>query len=76
VTFAVRYPQAECDLYPGDLTVIALVIWRDLAIFAPDAAQLLLSQDYTWLRREADEDQWTGSILKKAVSALDGASAR
>jgi hypothetical protein len=73
-TFAERYPQAECDLYPGDLTVIALVVWRDLATYAPEATRRMLAQDYGWLRREADDDQWAGSILKQAVVALDGAS--
>jgi hypothetical protein len=76
VTFAVRYPQAECDLYTGDLTVNALIVWRDFAAVAPEATRLLLSQDYGWLRREADQDQWEGSVLKEAVSALDGAPAR
>jgi hypothetical protein len=74
MTFAMRYPQAECDLYPGDLTVIALVVWRDLAAFEPEATRLLLAGNYGWLRREADEDQWAGSILKQAVSALDSAA--
>jgi hypothetical protein len=73
-TFAARFPQAECDLYPGDLTVIALVVWRDLATYAPEATRRMLAQDYEWLRREADDDQWAGSILKQAVVALDGAS--
>jgi hypothetical protein len=72
--FAERYPQAECDLYPGDLTVIALVGWRDLAAYAPDATRRMLAQDYGWLRREADDDQWAASILKQAVVALDDAS--
>lgn len=72
--FAVRYPQAQCDLYPGDLTTIALVVWRDLAAFAPEAISLMLAGDYDWLRREANEDQWAGSILKQAVSVLDGAA--
>ena len=70
-TFVVRYPQAECDLYAGDLTVISLVVWRDLAAVAPEATSLMLARDYGWLRREADEDQWSGSILKQAVAALD-----
>ena len=73
-TFVERYPRAECDLYPGDLTVIALVVWRDLATYAPDATRRMLAQDYGWLRREADDDEWAGSILKQAVVALDDAS--
>ncbi len=75
-TFATRYPQAECDLYPGDLTVIALVVWRDLVAFAREEVRLLLTKDYGWLRREADQDKWAGSILKQAVCALDGAAKR
>lgn len=74
MTFAISYPQAECDLYPGDLTVIALVVWRDLASFEPEVARLLLAGNYGWLRRAADEDKWAGSILKQAVSTLDSAA--
>lgn len=75
-TFAMRYPQAECDLYPGDLTVIALVALRDLAVHAPHEIRRLVAGDYGWLRREAREDQWSDSILKEAVSALDAATER
>lgn len=71
--FAVKYPQAECDLYPGDLTVIALVVWRDLEAFEPESTRLLLAGNYGWLRAEATEAQWAGSILKQAVAALDDA---
>lgn len=63
MTFAARYPQAECDLYPGDLTVAALVAWRDLAAVEPEAIRFMLAGDYGWLRREAEEDRWAGSIL-------------
>jgi hypothetical protein len=73
-TFAVRFPRAECDLYPGDLTAIALVVWRDLAAFAPEETRRLLAGNYEWLRREAEEDEWAGSILTQAVRALDDAS--
>jgi hypothetical protein len=69
--FVIEYPQAECDLYSGDLTVIALVVWRDLANFTPEATHRMLAQDYEWLRREASEDDWDKSILKQAVAALD-----
>jgi hypothetical protein len=72
-TFVAMYPQAHCDLYPGDLTVISLVVWRDLATHAAEATRDMLSRDYDWLRREADEDEWAGSILKQAVAALDDA---
>lgn len=71
--FAMRYPQAECDLYPGDLTVIALVVCRDLEAFEPEATRLLLAGNYGWLRREATEAQWAGSILTQAVAVLDDA---
>lgn len=69
--FVIEYPQAECDLYPGDLTVIALVVWRDLATFAPEATRQMLAQQYEWLRQQANEENWDGSILKQAVVALD-----
>lgn len=72
-TFAVKYPEAECDLYPGDLTVAAIIAWRDLVAVAPEATCLMLAANYDWLRREADADRWADSILKQAVSALDAA---
>jgi hypothetical protein len=74
-TFTVKHPQAECDLYPGDMTVIARVAWRDLATYVPKATRLMLAATYDGLRREADEDQWAGSILKQAVSASNEAAA-
>ncbi|WP_157105699.1 hypothetical protein [Sphingomonas sp. TDK1] len=73
-TFAARYPQAECDLYPGDLTVSALLAWRDLVVFAPDATRVMLKCDFGWLRNQAQEDVSAGSILAHAVQALDGAA--
>ncbi|WP_242414305.1 hypothetical protein [Sphingomonas panni] len=72
-TFAARYPQAECDLYPGDLTVNAIIAWRDLAAVAPEATRIMLAANYDWLRHEADADRWADSILKQAVLALDAA---
>jgi len=72
--FVVDYPQAECDLYPGDMTVIALTVWRDLAIYAPAGTRRMLAQDYEWLRCEANKEDWDGSIVKQAITALDAAS--
>lgn len=73
--FVGRYPQAECDLYPGDLTTNALLAWRDLARYAPTETAAMLALSYDWLRREAEEDEWDRSILKKAIAALDEACA-
>jgi hypothetical protein len=73
-TFVARYPQAECDLFPGDLTVNALLAWRDLAAFAPDATRAMLDGDFKWLRLQAKEDTGADSILKLAVLALDNAA--
>jgi hypothetical protein len=73
MNFVIRYPKAECDLFPGDLTAIALVVLRDIAKFAPEETDHLMAQDFEWLRREASEDDWGGSILKKAIAALDEA---
>lgn len=75
-TFSGHYPQAECDLYPGDLTVAALIVWRDLEAYAPKATAEMLAGDYSWLRQEADEDQWSSSILRQAVAALNSALER
>lgn len=71
--FVARYPLAECDLYPGDLTVNAIMAWRELVRYAPDETALILALDLQWLRREAKEDNWEGSILKQAVASLDEA---
>jgi len=72
--FVVDYPQAECDLYPGDMTVIALIVWRDLATYAQEGTRSMLAQDYEWLRREARQVDWHESIVKQAIAALDAAS--
>ncbi|MCW1401659.1 hypothetical protein OKA06_04720 [Novosphingobium sp. MW5] len=71
--FVIDHPQAECDLFAGDLTVAALIAWSDMVNSAPDETMLMIAQDYEWLRREAQEDPWEGSILKLAVAALDEA---
>jgi hypothetical protein len=71
--FVARYPQAECDLYPGDLTVNAVIAWREFAGYAPEETAAMLALDFHWLRREANEDEWEGSILRHAVASLDEA---
>jgi hypothetical protein len=71
--FVAKHPQAECDLYPGDLTVVALIAWRELSAFAPEEVRTMLAQDFDWLRRDAEQEEWEGSIIKEAIAALDEA---
>jgi hypothetical protein len=73
LAFVTKYPRAECDLFPGDLTVISIIEWRELAFHEPGATRAMLSQDYNWLRLEAELDDWDGSIVKRAVATLDAA---
>ena len=68
--FVTRFPKAECDLYPGDLSVASLIAWRDFVRYAPAEAEEMLATDFKWLVREAEEDEWEGSILKQAVAEL------
>jgi hypothetical protein len=48
-TFVALYPQAECDLYPGDLSINALIVWREIFEHAPDEARSMLSADFSWI---------------------------
>ncbi|HVH49644.1 MAG TPA: hypothetical protein VM760_07185 [Sphingomicrobium sp.] len=75
-TFVARYPQAECDLYPGDLTTAALIEWSEMARYAPSETAVMLASNFDWLRREADEEVGRHGIMKQAVAALDDARAR
>jgi hypothetical protein len=71
-TFVARYPFAECDLYPGDLSVNALIAWRQLIAFAPEETREMIRADFAPLFEMADEEQ-PGSILLDAVAALEQA---
>jgi hypothetical protein len=69
-TFVTRYPKAECDLYPGDLTMNAVIAWRDLASYAPEETSKMLALNFDWVRREAENEGRHG-IARQAVAALD-----
>lgn len=65
--FVTAHPQAECDLYPGDLTVVTLIAARHFVEFARPEAERMLEQDYNWLT-EAFADDPTSSLLRDALA--------
>ena len=54
-TFVAIYPDAECDLYPGDLAVNALACWRELNTHAPAETLAMIKSDFRWLEDSTDE---------------------
>jgi hypothetical protein len=48
-TFVALYPQAEYDLYPGDLSINTLIAWREIFEHAYDEARSMLSADFSWI---------------------------
>lgn len=68
--FVSRYPFAECDLYPGDLSVNALRAWRDFDMYAPKETALMIGTDFVALEKEASDDDDARSIVREAIAAL------
>lgn len=72
--FVARYPDAECDLFPGDLTMAALTSWRALFEIAPTATRAMLAADMRWLAEEALAESPQG-LATRAARALAEARA-
>lgn len=70
--FVARYPHAECDLYPGDLSVNALIGWRDLHRHTPSEVTQMLKADFRWLDVELAKDL-SDNLMRKAWSSLEAA---
>ncbi len=64
--FVARYPDAECDLYPGDLTENALSAWRELHAHAPAETRTMLAADFAFLVEEAVQSE----LSRDALDAL------
>lgn len=71
--FVSRYPFAECDLYPGDLSVNALRAWREFEMYAPKETALMIGTDFAALEKEASDDDYPQSIVREAVADLSEA---
>jgi len=69
--FCMLYPQAECDIFPGDLTINALLAWECLYKFAPTATTQFIGGDFTWLIDQASEGQ--DALLEEALRGLEAA---
>ncbi|RZJ00928.1 MAG: hypothetical protein EON90_05350 [Brevundimonas sp.] len=69
--FVRAYPQAECDLYEGDLTIASLCALDEFLTFAPDETVLMVHADFGWIERELTEDP----DLRLAARALGALTA-
>lgn len=67
--FVAAYPLAECDLYPGDMSVNALRALDDFMIHAYDETRQMLAADFSELQAEPMD-----ALLSDALGSL--ASAR
>jgi len=68
-TFVSLHPNAECDLYPGDMAVNALRALDDLFIFAPEETRRMVQADFGWLE-EAEATDEIGPLELDALGSL------
>jgi hypothetical protein len=71
-TFVALYPQAECDLYPGDLSINALIVWREIFEHAPDEARSMLSADFSWIDDNIAADSKDSLSAEAKAGLLEG----
>ncbi|EXS70422.1 hypothetical protein [Sphingobium sp. Ant17] len=67
--FVALYPSAECDLYPGDLAVNALIAGKDILEYAPNEAAAMFAADFSWLDNEI-ADAPSDDLLRRARDRL------
>jgi len=67
--FVALYPDAECDLYPGDLAVNALIAGKDMLEYAPTEAAAMFAADFLWLDREIANNP-SDDLLRRAKDGL------
>jgi hypothetical protein len=67
--FVALYPSAECDLYPGDLAINALIAGQDILEHAPNEAAAMFAADFSWLDNEI-ADAPTNDLLRRARDGL------
>lgn len=68
-TFVSLHPDAECDLYPGDLAINALRALDDLFIFAPEETRRMVQADFGWLEDAEAKDE-LGPLELDALGSL------
>jgi hypothetical protein len=74
-TFVALYPQAECDLYPGDLSINALIAWREIFGHAPDEARQMLSADFSWINEEITDFTESDLFMRAKAGLRDARKA-
>jgi hypothetical protein len=52
--FVHLHPKAEITFYPGDLTMMALEAFGEIAAASPEGAALIRDADYSWMAEEYD----------------------
>ena len=69
-----KFPTADCGVYPGDLAVDSLLAWRELYAIVPDETKGFIQSDFAFLRDDPDADDPI-SIIRRGVEALNQAQA-
>jgi hypothetical protein len=67
--FVALHPSAECDLYPGDLAVNALIAGKDILEHAPHEATAMFAADFSWLESEIAKNP-SDDLLRRAKDGL------
>jgi hypothetical protein len=67
--FVAAHPQAECDLYPGDLTCGTLAAAGEMLQFAPAETRAMLATDFGWMDGAFAFDA-DGTLLRETKALL------
>jgi hypothetical protein len=68
--FVSRFPRAEINYYPGDLTMMALKAYDDIAAIDEEAGRLIRETDYSWM---AEEYTFSDSLPQEAEALVKAA---
>lgn len=69
--FVKRFPYAQCDLYPGDLTVASLIAWNEFLDHAPSEAAQMFAADYGWIDGELEANPADDLLIKARAGLRD-----
>ena len=71
--FVNLHPSAEVTFYPGDLTMMALKAFDEIAEASPEGAELIRSTDFSWM---ADEYDFSAELVEDARALVKKIGAR
>jgi len=71
--FCAQHSQAQCDIFPGDLTINALRAWETFLEYAPNETRKMISADLSWLVDDVAET--SDGLFEEALQNLYAARA-